>query len=168
MGGFRYANIIATMTGAITQATDDTITMKTALFAYGTLQIPEVMLAVAGRTYSSIPARLEGYACYALTGKSFPGLKKEKDKVTNGKLYLEIDPPALAKLDLFEDDFYQRSTLEVVAETAERFDAETYLISEQHYSLVHEVPWDLERFVALHLDSFLKDRHIFQPLGLEK
>lgn len=135
--------------------------MNNTLFAYGTLQIPEVMFAVTGRTFSFIPVWLEGYACYSLKGTSFPGLKKEQDKIAEGKLYVEIDPITLTKLDLFEDDFYQRSTLGVMAETGERIDAEAYLIPEQHYSLLDETPWDLERFIALHLDRFLKDRHIF-------
>ena len=135
--------------------------MNIALFAYGTLQNPQVMFQVTGRFFSSIPVRLEGYACYSLKGRSFPGIRKEPDKITQGLLYSEIGPATLAKLDLFEDDFYVRSTVEVIAETGERIAAEAYVIAEQHYALLDETPWDLERFTAHGLKRFLKDRHIF-------
>lgn len=125
------------------------------VFAYGTLQIPEVMRAVSGGDYPARPARLDGYARFSLAGRSFPGLRLQPGAATDGLLYGGIDAEALRRLDEFEDDFYRRETLSVVTEAGERLAAEVYVVPPEHYGLLIEEPWDLEEFRRTGLGAFM-------------
>jgi hypothetical protein len=42
----------------------------------------------------------------------FPGITASDDRDTvRGVVYLDVDPSSLARLDVFEDDFYRRETV---------------------------------------------------------
>ena len=125
------------------------------VFAYGTLQIPEVMRAVTGGESPAEPARLEGYARYGLAGLSFPGLRLQPGAVTDGLLYSGIDAAALRRLDEFEDDFYRRETLGVINASGDTVAAEVYVVPPEHYGLLIEQPWDLEEFRRTGLGAFM-------------
>lgn len=129
--------------------------MKTAVFTYGTLQFPEVMVAVTGGTFASVPALLENYACYSLKGKSYPGIRRQPGALTQGILYTGIDARALQRLDDFEDDFYRRQTLLVVTADGARTAAEVYVVAEERYELLASNLWDSERFKEHSLQRFL-------------
>ncbi|MGZ8217152.1 gamma-glutamylcyclotransferase family protein [Methylomagnum sp.] len=125
------------------------------LFAYGTLQIPEVMRAVTGAEFPSQPARLEGYARYRLSGRAYPGLRREPGTLAEGLLYGGIDAEALRRLDAFEDDFYRRETLAVLDTGGGAVAAEVYVVPPAHYSLLVYQPWDLEEFRRAALAGFM-------------
>lgn len=125
------------------------------LFAYGTLQVPEVMRAVTGAAFPARPARLVGYARYALRDRSFPGLRAEAGAVTAGLLYGGIDAGALLRLDGFEDDFYRRETLLVAPEAGPPVAAEVYVVPPEHYSLLLPRPWNLDEFRRAALQEFM-------------
>jgi gamma-glutamylcyclotransferase (GGCT)/AIG2-like uncharacterized protein YtfP len=125
------------------------------LFAYGTLQIPEVMGAVTGATFPSQPARLEGYVRYRLKDRAFPGLRREPGGVAEGLLFGGIDAEALRRLDAFEDDFYRRETLAVLDAGRRPVAAEVYVVPPEHYSLLVYQPWDLEEFRRTALEGFM-------------
>jgi gamma-glutamylcyclotransferase (GGCT)/AIG2-like uncharacterized protein YtfP len=125
------------------------------VFAYGTLQIPEVMRAVTQGEFPAEPARLQGYARYRLAGRSFPGLRREPGAETLGILYRQIDARALRRLDEFEDDFYRRETLAVITESGAAVPAEVYVVPPEHYALLVERPWDLEEFRRDGLREFM-------------
>ena len=48
--------------------------MTTSLFSYGTLEIPEVMMAVTGRVLASTSAVLPDHARFLLHGETYPGV----------------------------------------------------------------------------------------------
>jgi gamma-glutamylcyclotransferase (GGCT)/AIG2-like uncharacterized protein YtfP len=125
------------------------------VFAYGTLQISEVMRAVTGGEYPAQPARLEGYARYCLAGRSYPGLRLEPGAETVGTLYSQVDAEALRRLDEFEDDFYRRETLPVITESGPAVPAEVYVIPPAHYALLIGRSWDLEEFRRTGLREFM-------------
>lgn len=125
------------------------------IFAYGTLRIPEVMRAVTGADAPGQPAVLRGYARYRLRHLPYPGLRLEDGAETHGMLYTFMDARALARLDGFEDDFYQRETLTVFPASGSAVDAEVYVIPPRHYSLLERRPWDLEEFRRMDLPGFL-------------
>jgi gamma-glutamylcyclotransferase (GGCT)/AIG2-like uncharacterized protein YtfP len=129
--------------------------MTYALFAYGTLQIPEVMQAVAGAGFLSQPARLAGYARYRIAGRPYPGLRMEPGAVTEGLLYRGMDAAALRRLDEFEDEFYRRETLPVLTASGVPAEAEVYVIPPEHYSMLADRTWDLEEFRNTALREFL-------------
>jgi gamma-glutamylcyclotransferase (GGCT)/AIG2-like uncharacterized protein YtfP len=125
------------------------------LFAYGTLQIPEVMQAMTGACFPARPARLVDYARYRIAGCAYPGVRLEPAAVTDGVLYGEVDTAALRRLDEFEDDFYRRETLTVLAESGVPVEAEVYVILPEHYRILVDRPWDLDEFRWTALPEFL-------------
>jgi gamma-glutamylcyclotransferase (GGCT)/AIG2-like uncharacterized protein YtfP len=125
------------------------------IFAYGTLQVPEVMRAVTGDVFPSQPARLHGYARYCIRNRAYPGLRREAGSFIDGVLYENVSSRALKNLDAFEDDFYRRETLTVVTGTGSQTDAEVYIVTPAHYRLLVRRSWELERFKETALRGFL-------------
>ena len=76
------------------------------VFAYGSLQVTEVMTAVTGKYFPSVPARLPAHARYRLKERAYPGLAPQP-----GRLHCGVDRLSLSWLDRFEDRFYERRTL---------------------------------------------------------
>jgi gamma-glutamylcyclotransferase (GGCT)/AIG2-like uncharacterized protein YtfP len=128
---------------------------KYRIFAYGTLQLPEVMQAVTGARFPTRPARLTGYARYCIAGRAYPGVRSESAAVTDGMLYSEVDVAALRRLDDFEDDFYRRETLLVIPDSGVAVEAEVYVIPPERYHLLIHRPWDLGEFRQTALPEFL-------------
>lgn len=125
------------------------------VFAYGTLQIPEVMHAVTRKHFPAQPARLNGYARYGLVGRSFPGLRAEPGAATAGILYSRVGAEALRRLDDFEDDFYRRMTLSVITDSGEEASAEVYVVPPEYYGLLTRYPWELDEFRRTGLREFM-------------
>ncbi len=129
--------------------------MTTALFAYGTLQIPQVLAAVTGRVFPSRPARLPDYARYCLRGRSYPGISDQPGATTPGLLYLGIDARSLRRIDEFEDEFYCRQSLVVLTASDQEIVAEVYVVRESHYDMMTSSQWDLGVFKERSLSHFL-------------
>ena len=129
--------------------------MTTSLFSYGTLEIPEVMTAVTGRTFDSTGAVLPDHARFLLHGETYPGIVHSYRAEVTGVLYRGVDRDSLALLDLFEGELYRRETVHVTTASQQRVAAEAYLVPSNHELLLSQHPWERERFVAQHLDDFL-------------
>jgi gamma-glutamylcyclotransferase (GGCT)/AIG2-like uncharacterized protein YtfP len=127
------------------------------LFAYGTLQLPEVMQAVTGRRFPALPARLDGYSRHCLRGKSYPGIRPAAGASVAGLLFTGIDAHAWQRLDEFEDDFYQRESVQVIASDGACWPAEIYKIPVAFYSLLLPEEWNLAEFERHRLSAFLRD-----------
>lgn len=125
------------------------------LFAYGTLQLPEVMRAVAGREFARRPARLDGYSRHRLRGKSFPGIRPNPEASVDGVVFIGLDGQALKALDEFEDSFYRRETVAVAAPEGGGWNAQAYIVREEAYGLLLPEEWSLEDFRRKHLKQFL-------------
>ncbi|BBL73456.1 gamma-glutamylcyclotransferase family protein [Methylomagnum ishizawai] len=129
------------------------------VFAYGTLQLPEVMQAVTRAVFPAQPATLPGYARYALRGLAYPGLRAQAGTATDGILYGGIDAAALRRLDDFEDGFYRRENLRVRLASGAWTRAEVYVVPPEHYGLLLPAAWDMEAFQATALDGFMARCH---------
>lgn len=129
--------------------------MKSAVFAYGSLQLPEVMTCVAGGQFVAVPAQLPGFARYRIRGQSFPGVRPQTGACVEGMLYRDLPTDALEQLDAFEDDFYVRQALDVVTLTGTAERAFVYIMDPRHYGLLENANWDLEHFKRHSLGDFL-------------
>lgn len=132
--------------------------MKSKLFAYGTLQVPEIMTAVAGRLYPAHPACLHGYARYSLKDGSYPGIRPQSGALTLGILYTGVDARSLRRLDRYEDDFYRRQTLAVTTSSGETALAQVYVVAPEQYELLASRPWNLDDFMERSLAGFRSRR----------
>ncbi|MBM4201276.1 MAG: gamma-glutamylcyclotransferase [Gammaproteobacteria bacterium] len=130
--------------------------MWTHVFAYGTLQLPEVMTAVTGRRFEGVPAHLPGYVRYALRRRRYPGVRPRRGHETDGVLYRNVDPRALARLDAFEDRFYRRRRLLVAVAGEHRVPAEVYTVDPSCYRLFEQRAWSLAAFRKRCLKTYLR------------
>jgi gamma-glutamylcyclotransferase (GGCT)/AIG2-like uncharacterized protein YtfP len=123
-------------------------------FAYGTLEIPELMEALTGRRLPSTPAVLAGFARFVVRGRAYPGIVAVADARTEGRLYSEIDARLIRLLDRFEGDLYERRRVSVRAR-GRAVSAFAYIVRASRRRHLHAEEWDRERFVAAHLARFL-------------
>jgi gamma-glutamylcyclotransferase (GGCT)/AIG2-like uncharacterized protein YtfP len=126
------------------------------LFAYGSLQLLEVFAAVTGQRTFGHPASIEGYARYRLKNLSYPGLVAQTGAVTDGILYPALDAGVWARLDRFEDKFYRRETLKVLAQGLGVMSAEVYVVPYDELEMIDRRPWSLEEFRQQDLYSFMR------------
>ena len=131
--------------------------MDDCLFAYGTLQFPEVIEAVCGRNFSGEPARLPGFVRLRIEGQSYPGIRAQEGGVTEGILYSGVDSDAISLLDRFEGGQYVRRSLLVETADGRKGRAAVYVVAEEHLADLSGEPWDPEVFRNQDLVSFLAE-----------
>jgi len=124
-------------------------------FAYGTLELPEVMEAVTGRVFPARDAHLPGFARALLRDRSYPGIVERAGARTTGVLYDAVDRVAFALLDRFEDAFYERRRLDVEVGDGEPVSAHVYVIPPEHAGLLTSNPWQRARFATEHLTTYV-------------
>jgi gamma-glutamylcyclotransferase (GGCT)/AIG2-like uncharacterized protein YtfP len=125
------------------------------LFVYGTLVLPEVMEAVAGRAFASRPAELPGFAPVRRRNPGFPGHAPRPGATTSGRLCEGVGWAALELLDDFEGDLYERLRLPVRPSGGAAEEAHVYVIRPEHRDLLTPEPWDPQYFAERHLSAYL-------------
>ena len=139
------------------------------LFSYGTLMLAEVMEIVAGRRFAARPATLAGYRRRLLHGRVYPGLLPAAGESVEGVLWEGLDPPALARIDRFEDTPYERVELRVTAAPGESCAAFVYLLRPEERALASDVAWHEAEFRERHLTAYLAECRAFaRELGDER
>jgi gamma-glutamylcyclotransferase (GGCT)/AIG2-like uncharacterized protein YtfP len=77
------------------------------IFVYGLLMFPDVVTALTGKSFVMIDATLRDYRRYGLSHSPLdapvPVLVAETGASQQGKLLLDVDPAAVAILDVFEE-----------------------------------------------------------------
>lgn len=76
------------------------------LFAYGSLQFPEVLRPLLGRVPDSTPAALPGWRAAPLAGRLYPGLVPDASATAPGLLLTGLTARERRLLDVFEGDEY--------------------------------------------------------------
>ena len=128
---------------------------KSALFCYGTLQSPLVMKAVTGQSFSGQEATLNNWARFRVRSSEYPGIIPQQDSVVSGKLYWGLEEKAMAKLDAFEGDKYERVLVQVAMADGSIEEAYTYAIREDCRNMLSQDPWDFDRFLQNGLEKFI-------------
>jgi gamma-glutamylcyclotransferase (GGCT)/AIG2-like uncharacterized protein YtfP len=119
------------------------------VFTYGTLMFPEVWKAVVGSEFASVDGTAVGYAIFRVRDAVFPGIIAASDRdAVRGVVYLDVDSDSVARLDLFEDDFYGRETLQIECDDHERRSAEAYVIPHANREVLTDETWLRDEFVA--------------------
>ena len=129
--------------------------MNGSVFTYGTLEIPDIMEAVTGRSFDSVEAMADGYARYLLKGRVYPGMTPVSGRTTSGRVYLGVDEQSLELLDQFEDDVYVRRLIPVQTTTANWLKAFAYIIDPKDKDWLTADPWIKESFAEQYLSSYL-------------
>lgn len=129
--------------------------MPAHVFTYGTLLVAEVMEAVAGGCFASVPARLDGYERVCVRDAVYPGARAMAGTAIDGVLWLDVIDEALLRLDRFEGEMYERCRVTVATADGPR-DAQAYVVAPAHQHLLDREPWDLDGFRRRHLASYLE------------
>lgn len=125
------------------------------LFAYGTLMLPEVMIAVCGSCFPSQKAVLKGYARYMTRNEVFPTMVMEKGACTEGLLYRGLDSKSIDLLDAFEGALYFRKEVDVTLADGSTVRCHAYVIKGNCRSRLSDRPWDAGLFRTRDLAGFL-------------
>ena len=127
------------------------------LFAYGTLEIPEVIQSLTGRAFEGQRAVLADHARYLLKDAQYPGIMPVKGAKTEGVVYGEMDHTALMLLDHYEGDLYERQQLVVQTEAGESVLCWVYVIRPERRDMLTDQEWDKAQFIHLHLQNYLSE-----------
>jgi len=124
-------------------------------FAYGTLLVPEVMEIVAGRRFAAEPARLADHRRRMLRGALYPAVLPARGETTDGLVYRALDARALARIDRFEGEIYERRALPVALASGADCEAFVYVLRPEQHALATDARGDLQAFRERHLHDYL-------------
>jgi gamma-glutamylcyclotransferase (GGCT)/AIG2-like uncharacterized protein YtfP len=127
------------------------------LFTYGSLMFAPVWERVTGPRglgARSVAGSVHGWAAFAVRGEVFPGLSVKPGTTTSGRVYLDLPPDVIARLDAFEGDFYVREKIEVTLEDGTVLWAQVYRVAEAFLAALEDHPWDAETFRQRHQATF--------------
>lgn len=117
---------------------------KHRLFVYGTLQLPERVHEIIGRTLEGIPAHLDGYRCGLVARADFPGIVPDAAARTTGQLLAGLGEAELILLDDYEGELYHRILVTATLDPAEHpISAWTYVIAPWAQARVTHQPWTI-------------------------
>lgn len=116
---------------------------------------------VAGRRFAAEPARLAGFRRSALTGAVYPAVLPAPGAMTDGLVYAGLDATALARIDRFEGELYERRVLGLVLVSGAHCEAFVYVLRPEHFALATDADWDLEAFRERHLRAYLASCRAF-------
>ena len=84
-----------------------------ALFVYGTLLFPDILVALIDRVPDHSPGQIAGWRAAALPGVAYPGLIPGTATVS-GRLLTGLTPPESRVIDAFENGGYDLTRLTLV------------------------------------------------------
>lgn len=138
------------------------------VFTYGSLMFDAVWCRVVRGHYRSEPCEIEGYQRFAIRSESYPAMVRMAGVRLAGRLWLDVLPDDLARLDRFEGPEYQRIEIAVAPARASSDDrsslpavsvwrtAQAYLWLDG--ARLTDLPWDPALFERERLEDFLR-RH---------
>ncbi|MCB1228627.1 MAG: gamma-glutamylcyclotransferase [Verrucomicrobiae bacterium] len=131
------------------------------LFAYGTLLVPRIWRAVTRCDCPSEPATLPGYAIFRVLEADFPGIIESRpESSVPGRIFSGLDDEILARLDAYEDDFYERREVTLLDATGNPVQSQAYVVPARFREGLSDEPWTLDWFETEAMDSYLA-RHGF-------
>lgn len=101
-------------------------TLEHAVFTYGTLMHPPVLVAVISRVPETIKATLPSHVRRPLLDACYPVVLRSPSDSVHGRLLTDITGKELSMLDKFEDPAYERAIETVVDETGKHWQARVW------------------------------------------
>lgn len=139
--------------------------MNCDVFTYGSLMFPEVWKPLVAEPRASVAATLDGYQREGIRGQSYPGIRAQPGARTAGRLYLDVGPDALARLDAFEGDEYRRETVMVMITTPDgrRIERSAQVYRPVDTRQLDGVGWDADAFGRTTAAGFYRQHASGQP-----
>ncbi len=123
------------------------------VFTYGSLMYPAVWDQLVRRRYRSELVTAAGFERFAVLGERYPALVPSSDvsKEVEGRVYFDVKPDDLLRLDRFEGEAYDRRMI-----TVGRYSAQAYIWRPALRCRLSRDEWDVERFERTGLQQFLR------------
>jgi gamma-glutamylcyclotransferase (GGCT)/AIG2-like uncharacterized protein YtfP len=83
------------------------------IFVYGTLQSPEIIKKLTGKSFKNTPAVLEGYKRYWVKESDYPAVIQQIDEQTTGLVLENVDDLSFDIISLYEGDEYGKKKVTV-------------------------------------------------------
>lgn len=132
--------------------------MKMNVFTYGSLMFEPVWRQVVGKARRRRDARICGFKRRKVRGEIYPAIVPASSRdCVEGKLYLDVDPEDLARLDEFEGCFYRKERVRCDLKDGTTAMAWVYVFGREYRNLIENEDWDPDRFEQMVLRSFLND-----------
>ena len=106
----------------------------------------DIMESVCGCAHVQLGARLADHARHPLRGQDYPGMQPAPGASVSGQLYLDVGEAAIARLDAFEGEQYQRTAVTVQLADGRVLGAWTYLFKPEFSQQLEAGDWDVARF----------------------
>ena len=115
-------------------------------FTYGSLMWADIMARVCGREFAAEPAVLAGHRRHPVRGQDYPGLRAAPGHRVPGRLYLDVDAAAWARLDAFEGEEYERVDVLVTLADGRVVPAQVYRFRDAFADRLLHGDWDADAF----------------------
>lgn len=127
------------------------------IFTYGSLMFPEVWERVVNRHYKHREAHTVGLLRRKISNSTYPvAFAGDPDDVLDGRLYLNVRPADLERLDRFEGDYYERKPILVTTGQDEtKISADVFLLKPKYNLLAGPEDWSPRHFQKHELQRFI-------------
>jgi gamma-glutamylcyclotransferase (GGCT)/AIG2-like uncharacterized protein YtfP len=125
------------------------------IFVYGTLQSPEIVKKLTGKSFVTSPAVLPGYKRYCIKDCDYPAVIQQDNAETTGLVLENVDDLSFDIFSFYEGDEYDRKILPVRVNGYMRIAIVFIWISEN--KKLKDRKWDIIRFEKLSLKHYLDE-----------
>ena len=128
------------------------------IFTYGSLMFDRVWSLIVVENYRKTNAILTGYDRKGVKGEVYPAIyPSSPHSQVKGIVYMDIIEADLAKLDIFEGEYYFRKSEKVTTKNNNIISAEIYVLKEEYYPLISNLEWNAAKFEKIDIHHFLAD-----------
>lgn len=125
------------------------------LFVYGSLLFPDLVTALTGKQFYSIPATLKGYRRCRVKDCDYPAIIETPGARVEGKIIENVDDRSMQLLTFFEGDDYTKQ-LVTVSLQGKKMKATTFVwITDKAF--LEEADWKEAEFERQSLPFYLRE-----------
>ena len=124
------------------------------LFVYGALMYEEVWSRIVQGDFCKIKGQISGYRRLAVKNEEYPGLVVG-DGIVQGYIWLGLDEGNLARLDIFEGEYYERTPAIAVDKEGNSMDVNVYSFRKEFLGLLENNDWNVKEFEKYGLKKFI-------------
>jgi gamma-glutamylcyclotransferase (GGCT)/AIG2-like uncharacterized protein YtfP len=124
------------------------------IFVYGTLQSPEIIKKLTGKSFKSTPAVLQGYKRYWVKESVYPAVIQQIDEQTTGLVLENVDDLSVDIISFYEGDEYEKKKVTVNSNGLYK-DVLTFVWVNGNEFLENK-DWNLDNFEETFLEYYLE------------
>lgn len=129
------------------------------IFVYGTLQSPEIVEKLTGKSFKTTRAVLPGYRLWCVEKSDYPAIIKNENAETKGLIIEDVDDLSLNIISFYEGDEYEIQKVTVLVD--EKPVSATAFVWAKEIELLTDMDWDFQRFklesLAYYLNVLIPD-----------